>query len=66
MVDGSVGRAAFDPISLTTVDQAGRQIGAHAAQLLVSRISDRERRSTQVTLSPTLVVRRTTAPPRQA
>ncbi|WP_239160883.1 substrate-binding domain-containing protein [Virgisporangium ochraceum] len=48
------------------MDQAGRQIGAHAAQLLVSRISDRERRSTQVTLSPTLVVRRTTAPPRQA
>lgn len=57
--------AAFEPISLTTVDQAGRQIGANAAQLLVSRIGDRERRSTQVTLSPTLVVRRTTTSPRK-
>jgi LacI family transcriptional regulator len=57
--------AAFDPISLTTVDQDGRQIGATAAQLLLSRITDRARRSTQVTLSPTLVTRRTTAPPRQ-
>ena len=55
--------AAFDPISLTSVDQAGRQIGANAARLLLERIADRNRRSAQITLSPTLVVRNTTAPP---
>lgn len=55
--------AAFRPISLTSVDQAGRQIGANAARLLLDRIADRTRPSTQVKLSPTLVTRRTTAPP---
>jgi LacI family transcriptional regulator len=55
--------AAFGPISLTTVDQAGHQIGANAARLLLDRISDRARPTTQVKLSPTLVIRRTTAPP---
>ena len=34
--------AAFGPISLTTVDQAGRQIGANAARLLLDRIADRD------------------------
>jgi LacI family transcriptional regulator len=53
--------AAFGPISLTSVDQDGRQMGANAARLLVDRITDRERRTVQVTLSPTLAVRRTTA-----
>ncbi|MFI7708904.1 LacI family DNA-binding transcriptional regulator [Nonomuraea sp. NPDC049480] len=55
--------AAFRPISLTSVDQAGRQIGANAARLLLDRIADQTRPSTQVKLSPTLVTRRTTAPP---
>jgi LacI family transcriptional regulator len=55
--------AAFAPVSLTSVDQAGRQMGANAARLLLDRIADRNRPSTQVKLSPTLVVRRTTAPP---
>ena len=55
--------AAFGPISLTTVDQAGRQIGASAARLLLDRIADRHRPTAQVKLSPTLVPRRTTAPP---
>ncbi|MET0417020.1 MAG: LacI family DNA-binding transcriptional regulator [Actinoplanes sp.] len=54
--------AAFGPISLTSVDQDGRQMGANAARLLVDRITDRERRTVQVKLSPTLAVRRTTAP----
>jgi LacI family transcriptional regulator len=53
--------AAFGPISLTSVDQDGRQMGANAARLLVDRIGQRDRRTAQVTLSPTLVVRRTTA-----
>ena len=55
--------AALGPISLTSVDQAGRQIGADAARLLLDRIGDRQRPSAQVKLSPTLVTRRTTAPP---
>jgi LacI family transcriptional regulator len=55
--------AAFRPISLTSVDQAGHQIGANAARLLLDRIADRRRPATQIKLSPTLVPRRTTAPP---
>ena len=54
--------AAFGPISLTTIDQAGRQIGDNAARLLLDRIGDRTTPTAQVKLSPTLVVRRTTAP----
>ncbi|HZN72340.1 MAG TPA: substrate-binding domain-containing protein [Micromonosporaceae bacterium] len=57
--------AAFGPISLTSVDQAGREIGGDAARLLLERINDRHRPTAQVKLSPTLVVRRTTAPPPQ-
>jgi LacI family transcriptional regulator len=54
--------AAFGPVSLTSVDQDGRQMGANAARLLADRIADRDRRTAQVKLTPTLVVRRTTAP----
>ena len=56
--------AAFGPISLTSVDQGGHQIGANAARLLVDRIADRTRRTAQVKLTPTLVPRRSTAAPR--
>ena len=55
--------AAYGPISLTSVDQAGHEIGTNAARLLLNRIAHRNRPSAQVKLSPTLVVRRTTAPP---
>jgi LacI family transcriptional regulator len=55
--------AALGPVSLTSVDQAGRHIGAEAARLLLDRIGNRQRPSAQVRLSPTLVTRRTTAPP---
>jgi LacI family transcriptional regulator len=55
--------AAVGPIGLTSVDQAGRQIGADAARLLLQRIADRERASAFLSTSPRLVVRRTTAPP---
>jgi LacI family transcriptional regulator len=55
--------AAFGPISLTSVDQAGHEMGRTAVRLLLERISDRNRPSKQVTLSPTLVPRRTTARP---
>jgi LacI family transcriptional regulator len=53
--------AALGPVSLTSVDQAGRQIGAEAARLLLDRIADRARPSVRLNLSPTLVTRRTTA-----
>ena len=56
--------AAFGPISLTSVDQGGHQIGANAARLLLDRIADRSRRTAQVKLTPTLVPRRSTAAPR--
>lgn len=56
--------AALGPISLTSVDQAGRHIGTDAARLLLERIADRSRPAAQIKLSPTLVARRTTAPPR--
>ena len=55
--------AALGPVSLTSVDQAGHQIGANAARLLLERIADRNRPTAQIKLSPTLVTRRTTAPP---
>jgi LacI family transcriptional regulator len=53
--------AAFGPISLTTVDQAGHQMGVNAARLLLDRIAGHTRPTAQVKLSPTLVTRRTTA-----
>lgn len=56
--------AALGPISLTSVDQAGHHIGTDAARLLLERIADRARPTTRIKLSPTLVARRTTAPPR--
>jgi LacI family transcriptional regulator len=55
--------AAYGPISLTSVDQAGREIGANAARLLLDRIANRYRPSARVKFSPALVVRRTTGPP---
>ncbi|NUP17608.1 MAG: LacI family DNA-binding transcriptional regulator [Streptomyces sp.] len=55
--------AALGQISLTSVDQAGGEIGRNAARLLLERIEHRGKPSVQVKLSPTLVVRRTTAPP---
>jgi ABC-type sugar transport system substrate-binding protein len=51
------------PISLTSVEQGGRQIGANAARLLLERIADRHKPTAHVKLTPTLVPRRTTAPP---
>ncbi|TCC30965.1 LacI family DNA-binding transcriptional regulator [Kribbella speibonae] len=53
--------AALGPVSLTSVDQAGHQIGAEAARLLLDRIADRTKPSVRLNLSPTLVPRRTTA-----
>ncbi|MFD9320409.1 substrate-binding domain-containing protein [Streptomyces sp. NPDC060053] len=48
--------------SLTGVDQAGHEIGQNAARLLLERIADRDKPTSQARLTPTLVPRRTTAP----
>jgi LacI family transcriptional regulator len=55
--------AALGPVSLTSVDQDGHLIGANAARLLLERIDGRRQRSVLLSLSPTLVPRRSTAPP---
>jgi LacI family transcriptional regulator len=55
--------AALGLVSLTSVDQAGRQIGGNAARLLLDRIAGRDAPSARIKFSPTLIVRGTTAPP---
>lgn len=54
--------AALAPVRLTSVDQAGGEMGGAAARLLLERVEGRER-SVRVCMSPRLVVRNTTAPP---
>jgi LacI family transcriptional regulator len=49
--------------TLTSVDQGGRQMGREAARLLLERITDRQRPTSLISLSPTLIPRRSTAPP---
>ncbi|MFC0106181.1 LacI family DNA-binding transcriptional regulator [Kibdelosporangium aridum] len=56
--------AALGLISLTSVDQAGRQTGSNAARLLLDRIANPQTPAAQIKLSPTLIARGTTAPPR--
>jgi LacI family transcriptional regulator len=55
--------SAYAPVQLTTVDQAGAEMGMTAARLLLERIGGRSR-PIIVSTSPRLIVRRTTAPPR--
>jgi LacI family transcriptional regulator len=55
--------AAMGPISLTSVDQDGHLMGGNAARLLLERIEQKRQRSVLLSLSPTLVPRRSTAPP---
>ncbi|SEM93391.1 LacI family DNA-binding transcriptional regulator [Nonomuraea pusilla] len=59
----NIGIASLKRISLTSVDQDGHVIGATAARLLVERIEGRSR-SVASSVSPTLIVRGTTGPPR--
>ncbi|WP_238011697.1 LacI family DNA-binding transcriptional regulator [Dactylosporangium sp. AC04546] len=58
--------AAMGPISLTSVDQDGHLMGANAARLLLERIERKRDRSVLLSFSPTLVPRRSTAPPLDA
>jgi LacI family transcriptional regulator len=53
--------AALAPVQLTSVDQAGGLMGATATRLLLDRVEGRKR-SVLMSVSPTLVVRRTTGP----
>ena len=55
--------AAFGPVSLTSVDQDGHLMGNNAARLLLERIEAKRQRSVLYSLAPTLVPRRSTAPP---
>jgi len=55
--------AAVGPISLTSVDQDGHFMGTNAARLLLERIERKRERSVLLSLSPTLVPRRSTAAP---
>jgi DNA-binding LacI/PurR family transcriptional regulator len=53
--------AALDHIGLTTIHQPRREMGAAAAEMLIDAINDRGA-LTDVLMTPSLVVRRTTAP----
>jgi LacI family transcriptional regulator len=55
--------AALRPISLTSVDQDGHAMGTNAARLLLERIESKRERSVMLSTSPTLIRRRSTAPP---
>jgi len=55
--------AALGPISLTSVDQDGHLMGSNAARLLLERIEQKRQRSVLLSLSPTLVARRSSGKP---
>lgn len=55
--------AALTSVQLTSVDQAGRTMGSAAARMLIERVEGRRARAMQTTMTPSLVVRRSTAAP---
>ncbi|MGW6964957.1 LacI family DNA-binding transcriptional regulator [Streptomyces zaomyceticus] len=55
--------ASLAPVQLTSVDQAGHTMGATAARMLIERVEGRRDRSMQTTMTPRLVVRRSTGVP---
>jgi LacI family transcriptional regulator len=55
--------AALGPIALTSVDQDGHLLGVNAARLLLERIQGKRQRSVLLSLTPSLVPRRSTGPP---
>jgi LacI family transcriptional regulator len=55
--------AALTAVQLTSVDQAGRTMGSAAARMLIERVEGRRTRAMRTTMSPSLVVRRSTAAP---
>jgi DNA-binding LacI/PurR family transcriptional regulator len=61
----NTGLAALGHIDLTTIDQPRHLMGATAVRLLLGRLEGRRKKGRHVLVSPTLVVRGTTAPPRR-
>lgn len=57
--------AAHPLISLTSVDQSGPELGRHAVEMLLGRLHGRTA-PRRHTITPSLVVRRSTAPPPRA
>ncbi|GGV68905.1 LacI family transcriptional regulator [Streptomyces longisporoflavus] len=53
-------------VQLTSVDQAGHDMGATAARLLIERVEGRRDRAVQATMTPRLVVRSSTTAPTAA
>ncbi|MFD8008118.1 LacI family DNA-binding transcriptional regulator [Streptomyces mirabilis] len=51
-------------VQLTSVDQAGHNMGTTAARLLIERVEGRRAHSVQTTMTPRLVVRHSTSAPR--
>jgi len=56
--------AASHYLALTTVDDRSVDVGVHAAQAILTRREQPDRTPSQVLLSPTLVRRASTSPPR--
>lgn len=50
-------------VQLTSVDQAGHNMGATAARLLIERVESRRDHAVQTSMTPRLVVRRSTGAP---
>ncbi|WP_299536915.1 LacI family DNA-binding transcriptional regulator [uncultured Streptomyces sp.] len=55
--------AALAPVQLTSVDQAGHTMGASAAKMLIERVEGQRDRAMQTTMTPRLIVRRSTSAP---
>ncbi len=58
--------AALRHIGLTTVEQGRERLGELAVEALIERIDGRRSEARHEVIEPTLVVRRTTAPPKQS
>jgi DNA-binding LacI/PurR family transcriptional regulator len=58
--------SALAHINLTTIDQPRHRMGVTAVRLLLERLDDGRRRAKHLVVTPSLVVRGTSAPPRDA
>ena len=56
--------AALAPVQLTSVDQAGHTMGSTAARMLLERVEGHRTRAMQTSMTPRLVVRRSTTAPK--
>ena len=60
----NTGLAAMHQIALTTVDQPRAEMGRLAVRVLLERIGQSRTTAVDLAVSPSLVVRRTTGPPK--